>query len=149
SGAKMHSTGLHAAKPKSGTSGTGSSRTSATQRASSAQQVTRLASTQGADPLLQANGFEGDSEWANYVESEGSFRQIVAPSDVNIAVGPSDIGEVTNSTAYFFYRNGGVHTSFDLSCSGGGYCFLAPSLPSGWVVSDPRLIYDAANDRWV
>jgi hypothetical protein len=131
---------------------------SSAQRASSATRATsattstttqRLSASSANDPLLQANGFEGVSQDTN----SGNFctNQNLAPPDAAIAVGPNDIGEVTNSTVSFFYRNGSVDNMYDLSLSASSGCggFITPDIPSGFAVSDPRLIYDAPSGRWV
>src|SRR5205807_2116753 len=119
---KAGTPGLHPTEPslktQSKTSATGSTRTSSTRQPSKAQQVTRLASAKGSDPLLQANGFGGASQDVNFNNSSGCCPQDVAPPDVSLAAGPNDIGEATNSYLYFLYRNSTLDNSYDISCEG-------------------------------
>src|SRR5207253_3310491 len=117
--------------------------------AASAARARHLGTTAAKDPLLQANGFEGTAQ-AQAVYDFGTNQEVAPPDGGDVAAGPSDIGEVTNSAIYFYRRNGVEDTSFDLSCNAGDSCsgFLAPNLPSGWFVSDPRLIWDQPSGHW-
>ncbi len=66
--------------------------------------------------------------------------QDVAPPDTDLAVGPSNIVAVANSTIAVYGRAGGVPTTDDLNT------FL--SIDTSHSSTDPRIVYDAASARW-
>jgi len=66
--------------------------------------------------------------------------QDVAPPDTDLAVGPSNVVAVVNSTIAVYGRAGGVPTTDDLNT------FL--SIDSSHSSTDPRIVYDAASARW-
>src|SRR5207253_1023611 len=139
----MKAHGLRPTRTGSGSTGSGS------KGAPSVARATGLGTAVAKDPLLQANGFEGTAQ-AQAVYDFGANQEVAPPDGGDVAAGPSDIGEVTNSAIYFYRRNGVEDTSFDLSCNATDSCngFLAPDLPSGWFVSDPRLIWDQSSGHW-
>ncbi len=62
------------------------------------------------------------------------------PPDVQVAVGPNQGVELVNITGRIFGKDGSVLRTFA----------LAPffSVPSGWMSTDPKVIYDAASGRF-
>ncbi len=70
----------------------------------------------------------------------GGGDQDVAPPDTDLAVGPSNVVAVANSTIAVYGRGGGAPTTADLNT------FL--SVDSSHSSTDPRIVYDAASARW-
>jgi IPT/TIG domain len=68
--------------------------------------------------------------------------QKVAPPDPDIAVGPNQVVETTNSTVFVYSRVGALEFSFDLNT------FLNGSSAGSYAVSDPRIVYDSASGRF-
>ena len=89
-----------------------------------------------APSLLQ--GFQGTAQ-TTAIGDHGTDQR-VAPPDPNIAVGPNDVVEATNSALYFFHRDGTPNGSVDINS-------LVQS-PAGWGVTDPRVVYDPGSGRF-
>ena len=66
--------------------------------------------------------------------------QALTPPDPNLAVGPNDIVEAANSAISVFTRGGVLESSLDINA--------LVSTPAGWGVTDPRVVYDAASNRF-
>src|SRR5205823_3738174 len=82
--------------------------------------------------------FAGTSQ-LSAVATYGS-KQEVAPPDENLAVGAIDVVEATNSALYIFTRTGSLVGSKDIDAIVG--------TPSGWFVTDPRVLYDPSSGRF-
>jgi IPT/TIG domain len=66
----------------------------------------------------------------------------VSPPDPDIAVGPTQLVETTNSTVFVFSRVGGFEFSINLNT------FLNGSSSGSYEVSDPRVLYDPISGRF-
>jgi len=65
----------------------------------------------------------------------------VTPPDTQLAVGPTRLIEMTNSAGSIWSKTGTLLSVFDLNV------FYAA--PTGYGVSDPRVLYDLSTQRWV
>ena len=83
-------------------------------------------------------GFAGISQ-ASTIHTFGTDQE-VTPPDPDIAVGPTDIVEVVNSSIYVFSRSGAVLGAADLN----SFMFVTP----GYSSTDPRVIYDPSAGRF-
>jgi hypothetical protein len=103
---------------------------------STARSAAPLAPTQS-DQLF---GFRGASQVLGVLFHGND--QLVAPPDPVIAVGPSDVVEVVNSSIYVFNRGGALIP--------GGTADLNTFLgvESSHFATDPRIVYDAGSQRW-
>ena len=81
--------------------------------------------------------FAGTSQ-ASAIHSFGPDQEVTPPNE-DIAVGPTDVVEVVNSTVYVFSRTGAVLGSDDLNVFMG--------VPPGYHSSDPRVMYDGNPDN--
>lgn len=72
----------------------------------------------------------------------GSASATIAPPDSIMAAGPSHVVVATNARLKFYTKTGSVTENH----SWGG--FFGGVLPSGTFTSDPKVIYDAAGERW-
>lgn len=83
-------------------------------------------------------GFAGIGQ-ASTIHTFGADQE-VTPPDPDIAVGPTDIVEVVNSSVYVFSRSGVVLGAADLNA----FMFVTP----GYSSTDPRVIYDPSAGRF-
>ena len=67
--------------------------------------------------------------------------QNVAPPDTQLAAGPTNLVEATNSSLSIWTKTGTFVSSVDLNV------FFAP--PTGFTIGDPRILYDAESGRWI
>ena len=96
-----------------------------------------MVSSNAPDPI---NAFAGTSQ-AEGLSTYGGDQDVVPPNE-DIAVGPSDLIEVVNSTLYVYNRAGAVLGHADLN----SFMEVEPGFRS----SDPRVIYDTGSQRfWV
>ncbi|HEY8673051.1 MAG TPA: hypothetical protein VIM76_04765, partial [Candidatus Dormibacteraeota bacterium] len=85
-------------------------------------------------------GFAGIGQ-ASAIHNFGIDQEFI-PADPDIAVGPTDIVEVVNSSMYVFSRSGAVLGAADLN----SFMFVTP----GYSSTDPRVIYDPSAGRfWI
>lgn len=85
-------------------------------------------------------GFAGIGQ-ASAIHNFGTDQEFI-PADPDIAVGPTDIVEVVNSSLYVFSRSGAVLGAADLN----SFMFVTPGFSS----TDPRVIYDPSAGRfWI
>jgi len=82
--------------------------------------------------------FQGTSQNTAIATYGGS--QAVLPPDPSLAVGPNDVVEATNTALFFFHRNGSANGSVRIDTLVG--------TPSGFTLTDPRVVYDASTDRF-
>jgi Bacterial Ig-like domain (group 1) len=68
------------------------------------------------------------------------FDQANSPPDTQLAAGPTDLVEADNSTLSIWTKSGSLMRSYDINT-------FFP-LPSGFVFTDPRILYDAESARW-
>jgi len=85
------------------------------------------------------SAFEGTSQ--NLALASLGSDQATAPPDPNLAVGPNDVVEATNSALFFFTRSGIREAVLDINA-------LVAKPSSSWAVTDPRVVYDPADDRF-
>src|SRR5712691_5285100 len=102
-------------------------------------------SVQGASPArdLQSlaapsivKGFEGLDN--NDDAALTSFT--VTPPDPQLAIGPNHVFEMINIIGRIYNKSGGTVQTFTLRNFFG--------VPAGWRDTDPKIIYDAASQRW-
>lgn len=86
--------------------------------------------------LLSFSGISNSEEIASF----GSDQE-VTPPDTQVAAGPAAVVEMVNSSAYTWSREGSLISSTDLNRFFG--------VPSGYLFTDPRVLYDATSGRWV
>ncbi len=86
--------------------------------------------------LSVVSSFEGLGD----LTDNGATGFIAAPSDANLAVGPHHVFEMVNVVGRISHKSGGPVSTFALRS------FF--QLDSGVDESDPRVLYDAASDRW-
>ena len=67
-------------------------------------------------------------------------NQSVAPPDTQLAAGPTYLVEADNSTLSIWSKSGTLVAWHDLN--------VFFTVPSGFVFSDPRILYDAESGRW-
>ena len=93
------------------------------------------------DKLTEMLGTEQVEELSGFGANENT-----TPPDPNIAVGPSQIAEATNSSVYVFSHTAvqgeGQEFGFDLNT------FINGGLAGVYIVSNPRIIYDAPSGRY-
>ena len=104
------------------------------------------ASTRAANPLTTPAspdtllGFAGTAQASN-IHSFGADQEVTPPNE-DIAIGPSELVEVVNSTIVIFNRSGAILGSDDLNA------FM--DVASGHHSSDPRVLYDVETRHfWV
>lgn len=97
---------------------------------------TRLIATPAAP--TQLNAFAGTAQ-AAAINSFGN-DQGVAPPDPNLAVGPYDVLEATNSSLSFYRRDGTLEQSLDINSFAGHPC--------GPNVTDARVVFDPSSGRF-
>ncbi len=90
----------------------------------------------GTTPTVLSNKFEGLDNSDN--ASLTGF--VVTPPDPQVAVGPNHVLEMVNIVGRIYDKKGNAVKTFKLSD------FFA--VPSGWLDTDPRVIYDALSGRW-
>jgi hypothetical protein len=66
--------------------------------------------------------------------------QATSPPDPQIAVGPTDILEMDNSSAAVYQKTGALRARVDLN--------VFFPVPAGWTFTDPRVLYDNLSGRW-
>jgi hypothetical protein len=66
--------------------------------------------------------------------------QSVEPPDTQLAAGPTSLAEADNSALSFWTKSGSLTASADLNA------FF--SVPTGYSLSDPRILYDTESGRW-
>ncbi len=69
--------------------------------------------------------------------------ELTAPPDTHAAANATNVVEVVNSTLNVYDRSTGARTGSQIELAS----LLSP--PSGYRVSDPRVIYDAPSHRWI
>jgi len=90
-----------------------------------------------ASRLAVVSAFEGLANLTDNVAKTG-FAPI--PSDANLAVGPNHVFEMVNNLGRISDKFGGAISTFTLR----SFFQLDPATDE----SDPRVLYDAASDRW-
>jgi len=90
-----------------------------------------------ASRLVVVSAFEG---LANLTDNVTKTGFAATPSDANLAVGPNHVFEMVNILGRISDKSGGVISTFTLRS------FF--QLDAATVESDPRVLYDAASDRW-
>lgn len=78
----------------------------------------------------------------SYAQQVGWFGtdQMLAPPDTQLAAGPTSLLETINSSGSVWSKTGTLIKDFDLNA-------FFP-VPSGYSFTDPRVVYDAASQRW-
>jgi IPT/TIG domain len=107
---------------------------------SAPQARSALSTLASSTPPSELIGFQGTDQ-SSAITRYGSDQR-AAPPDPDIAVGPTQVVETTNSTVYVFSRTGGLEFSVDLNT------FLNGSSASSYAVTDPRVIYDPVSGRF-
>jgi Fibronectin type III domain len=88
----------------------------------------------------QLAAFAGTDQ-SSAIQSFGTDQQVLPP-DPDIAVGPNNVVETTNSAIYVFSRTGSLAFRFDINA-------FVPNLGTdGYAVTDPRIIYDSRSGRF-
>lgn len=98
--------------------------------------ATGQAAPAGTPPAVLSNKFEGLDNSDN--ASLTGF--VVTPPDPQVAVGPNHVLEMVNIVGRIYDKKGHALQTFALAD------FFA--VPSGWLDTDPRVIYDALSGRW-
>ncbi len=91
-------------------------------------------------PPTELTGFQGTDQ-SSAITHHGD-DQLVTPPDPDLAAGPTQVVETTNSTIYVFSRTGGYEFSFDFNT------FLNGSSANLYQVTDPRVMYDKSSGRF-
>lgn len=91
-------------------------------------------------PPAQLAAFQGTDQ-SSAIQTFGTDQQVLPP-DPDIAVGPNNVVETTNSAVYVFSRTGTLQFRFDVNA------FVTNAHSGGYEVTDPRIIYDAESGRF-
>ncbi len=116
----------------------------ATGAARSAPRLTSLAraKTGGASLPLFSYETQASKLCSAFAIMLGVCDELVTPPDTQVAAGSNVLVEMINASLSFWSKSGRFQKAIDLNQ---GTFF---PVPSGWVFSDPRVMFDAQSGRW-
>ena len=92
-------------------------------------------------PPVNLIGYDGIQQ-GDAISKLGQLDENLAPADPDIAVGPSQVVEVTSSAMYVFPPNEGLEFTLDLNA------FVNGPLYAGYAVTDAHIVYNSQSRRF-